>query len=195
VAVLALILVLVGFYLSWRVTRLDRLHHRVETSWAALDAALLRRGAAVFALVAADVLDRKTSRELAGAADAARRADAAEREYLESRLSHVMRTRLDHSDLPAQAVPLVEEVTGAAKGVHVARTFHNDAVADTRRARRSRLVRGLRLAGHAALPDFFEMDDHPPRPAGVRRRPEPHPEKGVTGRNADPGDNSDRAGD
>lgn len=194
-AVLALILVLIGLYLSWRVTRLDRLHHRVESSWAALDAALLRRGAAVSALVAADVLDRKASRELAGAAGAARRADATEREFLESRLSHVMRTELEDPDLPAQAVPSVEEITEAAKGVHMARTFHNDAVADTRRARRSRLVRGLRLAGHAALPDFFEMDDHPPRPAGVRHRPEPHPGKGVTVRNADPGDISDRAGD
>lgn len=194
-AVLAPALVLIGFYLSWRITRLDRLHHRVETSWAALDAALLRRGAAVFDLVAAGVLDQQASRELAGAATAARRAGAAEREFLESRLSHVMRTELERPDLPAPVVPCVEEITEAAKGVHMARTFHNDAVADTRRARRSRLVRGLRLAGHAALPDFFEMDDRPPRPSGARSRSAPRPEKGVTGRNDEPDDITDRASD
>ncbi|WP_017575392.1 hypothetical protein [Nocardiopsis kunsanensis] len=194
-AVLTLALVLTGFYLSWRITRLDRLHHRVETSWAALDAALLRRGAAVFALVAADVLDRQASRDLAGAATAARRASPDEREFLESRLSHVVRTELERSDLPVQAVSSVEEITEAAKGVHMARTFHNDAVAETRRARRSRLVRGLYLAGHATLPEFFDMDDHPPRPDGLRYRPAPHPEKGVTGRNAEPDDNGGRTGD
>nr|WP_241474714.1 hypothetical protein [Nocardiopsis xinjiangensis] len=195
VAALTLILVLTGFYLSWRATRLDRLHHRVETSWAALDAALLRRGAAVFSLVAADVLDHQASRDLAGAATAARRAGSAEREFLESRLSHVMRTELERPDLPAQALPSVAEITEAAKGVHMARTFHNDAVADTRRVRRSRLVRALRLAGHAALPDFFEMDDRPPRPAGAQSRADSGSEKGVTGRNAEPGDNTDRADD
>lgn len=192
---LAPALVLIGLYLSWRVTRLDRLHRRVETSWAALDAALLRRGAAVFDLVAAGVLDQQACRELAGAATAARRAGPAEREFLESRLSHVMRTELERPDLPAPTAPRVEEIIEAAKGVHMARTFHNDAVADTRRARRSRLVRGLRLAGHAALPDFFEMDDQPPRPGGTQNRSAPCSEKGVTGNNAEPGDITDKSGD
>ncbi|MBE2997426.1 hypothetical protein IDM40_01720 [Nocardiopsis sp. HNM0947] len=162
-AAIVLVLVLAGFYLSWRATRLDRLHHRVETSWAALDAALLRRGAAVLDLAAADVLDPDAARDLAAAATAARRAGAHEREFLESRLSIALRRELERTGLPEAAAPFLREITGSAKGVHLARTFHNDAVADTRRARRSRLVRGLRLAGSAALPDFFEMDDHPPR--------------------------------
>lgn len=55
------------------------------------------------------------------------------------------------------------EVEAAAKGVHIARTFYNDAVADTRRARRSRLIRVFRLSGTAPLPEFFEIDDRPPR--------------------------------
>lgn len=41
---LALMLVVV-WYLSFTATRLDRLHHRVETSWANLDAALKTRSA------------------------------------------------------------------------------------------------------------------------------------------------------
>ena len=32
-----LIVVLLGWYLSFLASRLDRLHHRVETSWATLD--------------------------------------------------------------------------------------------------------------------------------------------------------------
>src|SRR4051794_41819202 len=44
-AVVALVLVL-GWYLSYSAGRLDRLHHRVETLRAALDAQLARRGAA-----------------------------------------------------------------------------------------------------------------------------------------------------
>ena len=35
--------ILAGVYVSWRAGRLDRLHARVETARAALDAALVRR--------------------------------------------------------------------------------------------------------------------------------------------------------
>ena len=154
-------LVLLGFYLSWRATRLDRLHHRVETARAALDAALLRRAAAVLDLAADPGLDPDTARSLAEAANSARRAGEVERELAESELSRVLRAAPD----PPGAGPSrgrLDEVTVAARGVSLARVFHNDAVSDTRRARRSRLVRLLRLAGTAALPDYFEMDDRPP---------------------------------
>jgi hypothetical protein len=43
--------------------------------------------------------------------------------------------------------------------VFLARRFYNDAVAVTRAARRRWLVRMLRLAGGAPLPEFFEIDD------------------------------------
>ncbi len=157
-----LVLVLLGFYLSWRATRLDRLHHRVETARAALDAALLRRAAAVLDLAAHPGLDPGLARELTAAANGARRAGEEERELAESRLSQALRAALDRPDRGPDPHRL-DEVTVAARGVYLARVFHNDAVSDTRRARRSRLVRFLRLAGTAALPDYFEMDDRPPR--------------------------------
>src|SRR4029077_9380255 len=47
---------------------------------------------------------------------------------------------------------------GAHQGV-LARKFYNDAVAATRAARRRWLVRLLRLAGGAPLPEFFEIDE------------------------------------
>ena len=45
-AVLVLVLVLSGVYVSWTAGRLDRLHARVDAAWAALDAALGRVGVA-----------------------------------------------------------------------------------------------------------------------------------------------------
>lgn len=168
VAAILLVLVLVGFYLSWRATRLDRLHHRVETARAALDAALLRRAAAVLDLAASHHLNPEASAGLADAANRARRADA-HRELAESALSVTLRETLDaRTDL--DTAPELQEVRVAARGVHLARVFHNDAVGDTRRARRSRLVRFLRLAGTAALPDFFEMDDQAPGAAAPGAR-------------------------
>ncbi|MEU2939898.1 hypothetical protein ACFYOC_10425 [Nocardiopsis alba] len=166
-----LVLVLLGFYLSWRATRLDRLHHRVETAWAALDAALLRRAAAVLDLAASGGPDPASARTLAEVAGRASRAGEGERELVESELSVALRDALDGR--PVEGVgedtrARREEVLRAARGVHLARVFHNDAVSDTRRARRSRLVRLLRLAGTAALPDYFEMDDRAPRPSPGR---------------------------
>ena len=54
---------------------------------------------------------------------------------------------------------MLAEVEAAAHQVFVARKFYNNAVAVTREARRKPLVRLLRLAGNAGLPEFFEMDD------------------------------------
>lgn len=162
VASVLLALVLLSFYLSWRATRLDRLHHRVETARAALDAALLRRAAAVLDLAADPGLDPLTAKSLSVAANHARRAGDEERELAESELSRELRAAL-HPAPKGPSRDRLAEVAVAARGVHLARVFHNDAVSDTRRARRSRLVRLLRLAGTAALPDYFEMDDRPPQ--------------------------------
>ncbi|WP_235001073.1 hypothetical protein [Marinactinospora thermotolerans] len=189
IALFALV-VLFSFYISWRATRLDRLHTRVETAHAALDAALLRRSAVVLELASASELEPASSVLLADAAGQARRAEEqGRRELAESNLSRALRAVVEEpgfaggmSDAAAQGgggvtagpiVPagtsgeappaeLLAEVESAAKRVHIARRFYNDAVAATREARSSRLVRVLRLAGRAPMPDFFEMDDEPP---------------------------------
>ncbi|RCV51034.1 hypothetical protein [Marinitenerispora sediminis] len=165
------LLVLLSFYVSWRAGRLDRLHTRVETAHAALDAALLRRSAVVLELAAASELEPASRVLLADAAGRARRAGGArERELAESSLSRALRAVLDQpglrEGLGEGAAPdgddLLAEVEAAAKRVHIARRFYNDAVAATREARAGRLVRVLRLAGRAPLPEFFEIDDEPP---------------------------------
>ncbi|WP_017572027.1 hypothetical protein [Nocardiopsis halotolerans] len=154
---------LFGFYLSWRARRIHRLHHRVDAARAALDAALDRRHAAVSALVEAG--GTGAGRGLSEAVTAARDAGEEQCEMAESALSRALREALESSGSDGCSKlsgPRLNEVESAAKGVHMARTFYNDAVADTRRARRSRLVRLFRLTGTAALPDFFEIDDQPP---------------------------------
>ncbi|WP_017540357.1 hypothetical protein [Nocardiopsis halophila] len=169
-----LAVVLVSFYVSWRAGRLDRLHTRLETAWAALDAALSRRAAVVQEFSAGPWVEPASAVLLADAAGAARRAgdagaSGAERELAESDLSRTLRAVLEEPGLAADCPggqAALREVEAAAKRVLLARRFHNDAVAHTRQARSRRLVRVLRLAGGAPLPEFFEIDDEPPRIPG-----------------------------
>jgi len=56
-----LFVVLIGWYLSFSASRLDRLHHRVETSWATLDALLQQRAALAHEIVAESNLDPATA--------------------------------------------------------------------------------------------------------------------------------------
>ncbi|WP_141576385.1 LemA family protein [Actinomadura sp. WMMA1423] len=160
---------LVGVYVSWRATRLDRLHVRVETARAALDAALVRRAAATLELAASRLLDPATSLVLATAAHEARTADADGREFAESDLSRALRAAVDQPGfVDALAArggdgrAVLEELSSAAAKVAYARRFYNDAVSQARIARRKLLIRVLPLAGRAPLPDFFEIDDDPP---------------------------------
>ena len=73
VVLAVLVLVLFGFWVSWRASRLDRLHNRVEAARTALDLALVRRAAAASELASSGLLDPATSLLLA---DAVRRAAA-----------------------------------------------------------------------------------------------------------------------
>jgi hypothetical protein len=156
--------VLVGVYVSWRAGRLDRLHARVETARAALDAALLRRSSVALELAACGVLDPATSLLLAEAAHDARAAGEPT-ELAESDLTRALRAVFGQPDFrkmlngQGSADELLAELEAAAHQVFLARKFYNDAVAATRAARRSYLVRMLGLAGGAAMPEFFEIDD------------------------------------
>ena len=155
---------LIGVYISWRAGRLDRLHARVEAARSALDAALFRRSSVALELASSGLLDPATSLLLAGAAHDARTADDG-RELAESDLTRALRAAFGQPEFRASltgrqgAEELLAETEAAAHQVFLARKFYNGAVAATRSARRRWLVRLLRLAGGAALPDFFEIDD------------------------------------
>ena len=96
---------------------------------------------------------------LAEAASTALGASVAERERVENDLFRALKAALPLvlNDPPGDAA--MAELRTAATRVGLARSFHNAAVTDTRAVRLRRLPRALRLAGHRALPECFEIDD------------------------------------
>jgi len=175
--IVALVLVL-GWYLSYSAGRLDRLHHRVESTRAALDGQLARRAAA--ALEVAHVLDPATALLLTDAATEALTAGEEEPaavptlEQVENDLTRALQAAFDDADdvRALRGDPLATEsldlLTQACIRVQLARRFHNDAVATAQRVRRKRVVRWFRLAGYTPLPTTADFDDTPP--AGLAGR-------------------------
>jgi hypothetical protein len=156
------ILAVLGLYLLGMAQRLDRLHARIDVAAAAFDAQLRRRAAAVAAFGARASLD---------AADAARLRDAAaaaeavsgfghDREVAESRITRALVRAAAAS--PAAFAGVTgpgAELREEALRAKIARRFLNDTVRDALVVRDRRVVRWLRLSGHAPHPTYFEMDD------------------------------------
>lgn len=168
--------------------RLDRLHIRTDLARAALVGALGRRQSMAVALARALARDEHAAAErLTDAVALARRhptdrvtgADPAPEpdmrrwtvpgdddrkaaaEHAENDLGMALST-VDSSALPAELIAELEDVTDR---VAMARRFYNDAVRDTRSVREKRVVRALRLAGRAPMPDYVELVDPPPHGA------------------------------
>ena len=164
VLIVVALMAMTGVYVSWRAGRLDRLHARLEAARFALDAALVRRSSVALELASSGLLDPATSVLLAGAAHDARSAQQA-RELPESDLTRALRAVFSQPDFMALlagrdgAEELLSELESASHQVFLARKFYNDAVAATLAARRRWLAVLLRLAGRAAAPEFFEIDD------------------------------------
>jgi hypothetical protein len=165
VVLVVLALVLWSFYVSWRASRLDRLHNRVEAARTSLDLALVRRAAAASELASSGQLDPAASLLLADAVRRARGAPAAERDLPESDLTRALRAIIGdpeaRKELAADdgTAELVAEVEDAAQRVFIARKFYNDLAGRTVYARRRPLVKVLRLYGGAPEPAFFDIDD------------------------------------
>lgn len=158
---------MLAWYLSATAQRVDRLHRRVETSRAALDAELTRRSGAALELATSGVLDPASSLLLADAATAsldAPRTPAALRDASDADDAERWRVESDLSRALAAALPggnggQLGRVLAAAHRVELARRFHNDAVVQTRRLRAKRVVRWGRLAGYARWPETADFDD------------------------------------
>ena len=165
IVLVVLALVLWGFYVSWRASRLDRLHNRVESARTALDLALVRRSSAAAELASSGLLDPATCLLLADAVRRTRQAGPAERDLAESDLTRALRATLGEPGLRSElaadedAEEMVAEVEAAAQQVFIARKFYNDVAGRTIDARRRPLARVLRLSGSAKQPEFFDMDD------------------------------------
>ena len=182
VLVALVVLGAVVVYLSSMAGRLDRLHHRLETSHAALDAQLLRRGAAAQEIASSGFLDPASAIVVSAAAQEALVVDPdddTERSAAESELTRalgtVLATREDVDDVRAAAEPdldvadqLLEELAVACRKVALSRRFHNDVVRSTLQLRRKRVVRWFRLAGYTAMPSPIDFDDTVP--AGLEGR-------------------------
>lgn len=169
-AIALAVLILTVLYITWTAGRLDRLHARVDAAWAALDVQLVRRAAAARA-VAATLPPARLAEELDASARAALDTGAEGREECENDLSRALRNALPLLPVGAE----LGELETATSRVGLARSFHNAAVRDTREIRLRRIPRALGLAGHRALPHYFEIDDTS-NPAAARVPPAAGPE-------------------
>jgi hypothetical protein len=161
-------LLVVAWYLTFSATRLDRLHARLEGARNALDAQLVRRASVSLQIAVSGRLDPATGLLLADAAHEARDADAADREGAESDLTRALHaaftvpggTKAFEQD--ASGREMLHELGAACLRVQLSRRFLNDVVRAARLVRRKKVVRYLRLAGHAPWPATVEFDDTPP---------------------------------
>jgi hypothetical protein len=160
--------VLLTSWVTFTLTRLDRLHARVDAAQAALDAQLVRRAAAVLHVAESSVgvLDAAERSRLEQVSESALNASLDDRETVENAVGRVV---VELAARPAALTPAaVEELHEAGTRVLIARRFYNDAVRDTRTLRGRRMPRLLHLAGRRDMPQFFDIDDtlpvyEPPR--------------------------------
>jgi hypothetical protein len=165
------VLFLLAAYGSWTAGRLDRLHHRVAVARASLETELARRSALVAELAGSGVLDPASALLLLDAAHRARCATDDEREQCESALTRAIAATIagttsrpggesGNGRTPVNELePWAGELVTAMRRVQLARRFHNDIVVSTSELRQRRLVRWLRLAGHAPMPSTIELED------------------------------------
>ena len=157
---IGLLVLIALWYLSFSAHRLDRLHHRVETSWANLDGLLQRRAAIALELAHSELADPASSLLLTAASYQARHAGVATRSQAESGLSgalgllqHDLHSKVNQSD-----GALLTELSALTEKIRVAIALHVDAVTRTQMVRKKLVFRVFRLAGTAPLPVTYEFE-------------------------------------
>ena len=154
-------LVVIAFwYLSFSASRLDRLHHRVETSWATLDSLLQRRAAIALEIARSAITDPATSLLLTASAYQARSADIEDRSSAESVLSGALGMMLleRESIVTKSDQVLLHELEQLADKIRVSIAIHVEAVNRTQLIRSKIVFRIFRLAGTAPLPVTYEFE-------------------------------------
>ena len=151
VSVLVIVLLIIGWRLSWLATRVDRANARTESTWAALDAALVRRAQRAAELSVEPSLDPASALLISDAAAAALETDLSrdDRERAESDLSNVL-------EVVGSAG---SDIAGEWERASLSRRLHNDAVSTAWALHRRRTVRAFRMAGPVGEPRPFEMAD------------------------------------
>jgi hypothetical protein len=181
-ALAVVVAVLLTLWITFTLTRLDRLHARVDAAQAAMDAQLVRRAAALLHVAESPdsgVPDDRRPGYDAIAQKALNIGDAdEERQAAENAVGRAV---AELAVLPQPLRPdAAAELREAAARVLIARRFYNDAVRDTRALRAGRMPRVLHMAGRRAMPRFFDIDDtlpaaEPPVSATPTKQDQPAP--------------------
>ncbi|TRZ72524.1 MAG: hypothetical protein D4Q78_04060 [Streptomycetaceae bacterium] len=155
-----LIILIFAWYLSFLATRLDRLHHRVETSWANLDGLLQRRAAIALEIARSDFADPASTLLLTSAAYQAREATVQDRSGAESALSGALALLLIDGQTHASSSErtLLDELSALTAKIRIAISIHTDSVSSTQAVRKRVAIRLFRLAGTAPLPVTYEFE-------------------------------------
>lgn len=151
---------LFAWYLSFLATRLDRLHHRVETSWANLDGLLQRRAAIAIEIARSEISDPASSLLLTFAAHQARDASVKDRSQAETGLSGALGILLETSQAVNSSAEqeLLVELSELNEKIKVAIALHVESVNRARLIRSKWIIRTFRLAGRAPLPVTYEFE-------------------------------------
>lgn len=154
------IIAIFAWYLSFLATRLDRLHHRVETSWANLDSLLQRRAAIAIEIARSEIADPASSLLLTFAARQAREASVRDRSQAETGLSGALGILLESSTEVESRVEqeLLKELKDLNDKITVAISLHVESVSRTQMVRGKWVIRTFRLAGRAPLPVVYEFE-------------------------------------
>jgi hypothetical protein len=154
------IAIFIAWYLSYSATRLDRLHHRVETSWANLDGLLQRRAAIAIEIARTEISDPAASLLLTFAAHQAREASVKNRSHAESSLSSALGILLqDAQNIDGEnEKALIHELVELNEKIKMAISMHVDAVQRTIMVRSKPVIRVFRLAGNAPEPIIYEFE-------------------------------------
>lgn len=157
---IALIILISLWYLSFLATRLDRLHHRVETSWANLDGLLQRRAAIALEIAYSSFSDPASSLLLTSAAYQAREASVQDRSSAEMALSGALGLLIVDGAIHAneREASLLNELSALMAKILIAIAIHTDAVSSTQMVRKKLAIRLFRLAGTAPLPVTYEFE-------------------------------------
>lgn len=148
--IVAVVIILVVVVASSMATRLNRMHIRTDLARSSLEAALGRRAALARASYPQlSVYAAKAESLPITASEPFARADA------ENELTRHLIALRDDDTIPEQLKIRLYDVHTRVK---LARRFYNDAVSDTRALRDRPLVKFLRLAGTAPIPEYFDIN-------------------------------------
>jgi cell division protein FtsB len=149
-----------AWYLSYSATRLDRLHHRVETSWANLDGLLQRRAAIAIEIARSEISDPASSLLLTFAAHQAREASIRDRSQAETGLTGALGILIETSTSITGPIEqdLIRELKELTEKIKMAVAMHVDAVTRTQMIRKKWFMRFFRLAGNAPEPVTYEFE-------------------------------------